>query len=509
MPAVTTAEELKEAKSSNQVRIRLKIGDESNVEELIEVLTSFDTTSELSSVDVVACYENDFPNEESEEICNLIAAIGGLESVVHVSFENLGSDDHEVPFPLDFLTAGMIQASGRLESLVFDRCSMAGTEEDTTEFTEFIENLVCLRCLEIVNNFCIFVEDEPINLDDLLSAISKLPLIESVELLTYSWEEPGYPTQFASSHPIRQLISSQNLKELTVGNFHLKNEGLKDILQALHSNTNLRKLVIHFASTEETSSLKALKLLTKAMLANTTLEVLKLEFDECCPNIDSFLMNMAEALAKNTVSALHKFKVTAPVYYGAKVEQAFLKTLRDSNFTLKKLDFDTALPDDDEDEGFIVVGLLGSRRSEMDLYLRLNGRGRKYIMNNIAYVTREKWVDTYATLSNDLDGLFHYLRMNPIMCQVSRTATPENDNSGPTTVNSPSKEPNVASMTAEYQGVMEKFQQQLTTCLTETNDEIQRLNRKHSVEKTWLEEEVLRLREENAVLKSRITHCSS
>ena len=132
-------------------------------------------------------------------------------------------------------------------------------------------------------------------------------------------------------------------------------------------------------------------------------------------------------------------------------------------------------------------------------------------------------MDALANMRHDLDALHYYLHTNPWLCGPSENTTCQQTTQGGietsvtvgglpaltafpkqgTLARSTIEEQTDGGGTSEYDSVMANFQKNISTCLAETHAEVQHLNRKHCLEKKWLEDEVLRLREENALLKSK------
>jgi hypothetical protein len=425
MTTATTVNDLKTSKKNNAVRIQLTIGDNSNIAALSRTLETFDGSDlcNLVLVDGHVTHVRDWSSTYS-----LFEVIGNLSGLVHLGFENLGSisrqeEENEAPvstFPITLITMLLQKARHRLETLCFDGVTLIGANiQELEEFVSALEGLVGLRHCVITNNFDLCQLELPQNVDAVITAISKLPLLVKADFVSYGWYEEGYPSQFLSAEPLKGLFNCPNLQELTLGEFNLANEGLKDVGRALAHCQMLRRLELHLAPSRTRTSLASLTLLASALKTNTALEIFKLEFEETCPKLDSFLIKVAEALALNSNTVLEKFKVSSPVSYGSAVEEAFVKLLQ-SNYTLQKVDFLTVEQKgeedtEDDDEWF---SLDASKRTELDLYLRLNKRGRKNLLLGNG-VSRFKWVDTFAKdLTNDLDALHYYVRMNPWLCHT-------------------------------------------------------------------------------------------
>ena len=292
-----------------------------------------------------------------------------MNSLRHSEFWDLGSrtpEDTNGSFPIMLLADILVKARLRLQRLVFNGVCLTGTRDSCHAFARVLETLLCLRSCEFSYNSVLFVDTEVINIDPVVMALSRLPLAHEVKLQTYCWHEEGYPLQMESAAPLYALFSSSTIQELSLGSFHLGNLGLNDVGHALKNNTTLKKLQIDFESSCPCTSTKALSTIADALSVNTSLEILNLELVEQCPSLDTFLEDVAQALTKNPLSSLVKFKVQAPCTYGVTVEKAFVQMLETANYTLEKVEILSVLSeedrDDDEDDDDVTSAALGSQQ---------------------------------------------------------------------------------------------------------------------------------------------------
>jgi hypothetical protein len=54
---------------------------------------------------------------------------------------------------------------------------------------------------------------------------------------------------------------------------------------------------------------------------------------------------------------------------------------------------------------------------KIKLYLDLNAKGRKRLTEEFDTISRSEWVEVLSGASDSLDYLFHFIRMNPLLCQ--------------------------------------------------------------------------------------------
>lgn len=510
MPTTTVAD-LKTCKRIKDVQLRIELSDDSDIRGIARQLETFrEDDQPLCNIVLADAHTEHVRDWTAPEAMHLFEAMGSLPNLVHLAFESLGtgkSEEEEAhveglsAFPVTLMTALLQKTAPRLESLVMESVTLTGTAAALDIYAQTIASLKCLRSCIITSNFDMTAvdlgeeEDPSFPLDGIVTAIAQLPLLVEADLVTYAWYESGFPFQFKSSEPLKDLIQSPNLQELTLGEFHLANEGLKDVGRSLATNKSLKRLELHFAPSPTRTCMATLTLLANALMTNTTLEIFKLEFEESCPKLDSFLIKMAEALAKNPKSALQKLKVTSPFTYGADVEEAFCTTLQ-SNYSMRRLEFMTMLDGEEEDENYTCLD--GRKRTEIDLYLRLNARGRaKLIQGN--GVSRAKWIQTFAHLTHDVDALHYYLRTNPWLCHEEEEAPMAMDTT-----------PAATWSTGDNSAMLQGLQQMIAAGFQSTQGQIHQLNKKvdtmnkqHAREKKRLEDEVLQLRKVVSSLMSR------
>jgi len=541
-----SVEDLEAALLCNAVAIhfKLRLASENNInseniitdEDLGKLATLHVKALSLCHFVLDGCNESSYVDVSMQKLHIVLDFIGRLPSLRHLEVRRFGTDesgDYQNPgFSILYITSALQSLKGPLHSLVINEVDFrASSEEDISEFADVLGQMRSLRGCHLLQNFSLTVDEEDYKIDRVLKAISSLPLLREFTFESYCWDEKGYPVQLESVEPINQLFKSPSIETMSLENIHLENHGLKDIACALKNNTTLRNLHLRLSASDSSSSAKYLSLLADALQTNKSLECLELEFDpsQPCPGLDVFLEDVARALTINTLSSLTVFVIEAPCAFGNTVEEAFLRMLETANFTLEKLSIRSASITNDEDneeeeEDPATYELLGPRAAKISMLLRLNRRGqRKYLMTNREYATRDKWVDALANMRHDLDALHYYLHTNPWLCGPSENTTCQQTTQGGietsvtvgglpaltafpkqgTLARSTIEEQTDGGGTSEYDSVMANFQKNISTCLAETHAEVQHLNRKHCLEKKWLEDEVLRLREENALLKSK------
>ena len=237
-------------------------------------------------------------------------------------------------------------------------------------------------------------------------------------------------------------------------------------------------------------------------IGSVSLESFTVEFS-ALRSLDSALVPLAKTLSHYPFTSLQRLKIEAPDYFDSNVEEALVKML-ESNYALQSLKLMVMSPH----VGGEYTPWYGAKRTEMDMYLRLNRHGRKHLMQNVERVSRKEWVNALSSLSNDLDCLHYYLRENSWLCKLDAL-----DDKQPKEVSKKRKISDVLNAMEDiYRNATEEAtkasKQLLQVAWNEQGEEnncakdtVEMMIRSHSLEKSKLEDEIQRLRKENAALK--------
>jgi hypothetical protein len=415
MSTATTVSDLETARKNAEVHIRIVL-DADDDDQIAALANQLQEGFEgaVRTITLVGSNQQDVDGHyrHSPDISGLLTAVGTLPSVVHVKLENISPDGWTIPASL--LTCLFQQMAHRLETLELTALQVEGTVEEMGDLEAAAAGLVCLRSCCFLNNFILWLGKCMHPLDGLLKALSQLPLLLGVYLdIDYFNDSNGHAKQLRQcTQALDCLLNSPNIHELILSKFAPDHPALNQIGEAIQATTSLHNLTLYFqlpqveAWKHLPSITTCLQCLPAALLVNTRLQELKLHFgnDGYCPKLDTFLVQMAQALASNAGSALVELEVVAPCTFGAAVEEAFVSTLR-TNYTLQKMECFTT-----SDDSSKYISLDAGHRTEMELYLRLNEQGRKRLMGSY---TRNTWTDALANHAHDLDALFYYLQINP------------------------------------------------------------------------------------------------
>lgn len=211
-----------------------------------------------------------------------------------------------------------------------------------------------IECLELWGNEIVPGIEEL--LLDFATVVEEMETLQCFKLL-------GFRLQRVHIRMFIPLMSKPSLKEFCLGN---TSEGFVPVAANLKTNTNLEKLTLCFMSRVED---KHFLHLVNALQENKTLQILS-------------LLNASPTENRSGISI--------------RCKAALVQAMR-QNMTL---------------QDFKAKGQLSE---ELHLYLKLNRIGRRELFHNSG-VTRELWVDTLISSSEDPDCSFYFLTMNPSIC---------------------------------------------------------------------------------------------
>lgn len=352
------------------------------------------------------------PDWSTPEVQSLFEAIGsGLEQLQTLKLNCVGLLD--VAFPLRLLTI-LLQACPRLQVLDMDDVAVSvSSVDEVSELVHAIEqrqqsttNSSTNTKLPPLTKFRLFgclandtlesllqqqqqQSDNPISLDPLWASLSTL---ESVELDAVDDGLLGS----ISATSMQQLTSSRTIQTLHLNGYVLENDSLDVMAASLTTNTTLTDLSFDLYSLGHPGH-EAFAL-AEALRCNQHIETLHLTISHAW-NDDTFLQALATGLATDcTLKAL-------TIGTCAKITDTTAQAFADmtvSNYALEKLQIST---------------YHGSWKSVYLHYTGLNRKGRGFFHSNFGSLSRKEWVDKgLVPFAEDINVLFYYLQMNPMLC---------------------------------------------------------------------------------------------
>lgn len=335
-------------------------------------------------------------NLEADDLCLLFQALGSLPKLGQFSALSRQAEGWSIPLQAiaTFLHRARMLTSFRMTSI-----GLEGTRTEFESFTKAVQSQAFLK------EFCLrgaCIVDEQIPLDQLLRALSAVPLLEKIELTAMDLHQDlGGKWPNSPSSALRFCYSS-SLKSLELGGWALDDELVIKMATALETNNSLRSLVmLHSHITD-----KACAALAKTLAVNQTIERLDLSYN-CISDLGCIAL--ANSLIYN--NSLKEIGLFGNTQVNSRA--IFLRIIQNSNMTLEDL-----LLDSEWD-------------AEINFYLNLNRIGRRCLLRN-EKVSRGAWVETLSEVQGEkqsvcdspqdtLSNLFYFVLAKPHF--VSPTAT--------------------------------------------------------------------------------------
>jgi hypothetical protein len=196
------------------------------------------------------------------------------------------------------------------------------------------------------------------------------------------------------------LLYNSTLQELVIiypGASYPASVCISSLLSALGINKTLRKL--HVSGLSCVGGL-VIPALCRGLGTNSTLEILELIDEE---HASSFRIAVVEALQQNTT--LKTLRICYGKQHLTDDEVKHLSAVVNKNYGLERL------PDTDLDSS-------DARRGDFLSILRLNGAGRRYLLDGHGSVV-SKGVGVLSAVNYDLNCVFLHLLENPLLCNRS------------------------------------------------------------------------------------------
>ena len=329
--------------------------------------------------------EKFFVDVDPNNLHNLFRAIGSLPRLTSLTLYSYG-EKIDV-FPTTLLT-DVVSVAAKLEVLTLFFLELGGTTVSFEPFEEAIRMHPCLREFKLENcrlgDFLL----NSLTADRFVNTLSTLPNLERVEL---SASQMGYLGVITPRSLEIFAARTENLQSLSLINLVFDNDHICALSRALRHNKELTQLTMSVDPAYNTK--------LPALLATAEhLEYVKLIF----PTLDneSFLIKIAKGLSKSESITRLELEGELSTRMSLKAQQAFVAVL-DKRTDVEHLD---------------VPITNRSLRKKVRLFLKLNNTGKRHIMRD-PNSTRYEMVKALAHVRNDLDCLFYFLRMKPVLCE--------------------------------------------------------------------------------------------
>jgi hypothetical protein len=337
-----------------------------NLSELIDALLENTTVEE-----VCLLIHETFSEQPTEDILTLFQVLGGLPNLTKLLFNT-----YRFPFvatlPILAFT-NLFKGAQNLVEFKLWRADLAllfpNDASSSCAFDELAEALVrstALKEFRLIK--CRLTEEtrKVCTLDPLIQGLAKLPNLREIELSATKMSALGG----LSTRSISQLFRSSSLVALSLRNFDLSEEAVLEIANSLLQHNVLNNCDHHPTHKLKESTRKCDHLKPTSIQSHSSqVKHLKL----------SGVGGAASMLAKPIREAFHN--------------------VLESNYMLETLFlFDER-----------------NLQAEIQFYLKLNRLGRSLLLER-SHASQKEWIDILVQVSDDLDCLFYFLSMNPLLC---------------------------------------------------------------------------------------------
>ena len=351
----------------------------------------------------------------------MFEAIGSLSNLKTICISDFGVAHEEeeamtAALPIECLVRLVTKSSrhGHLRSLRLDSIRMAGSPRDFQALADALENHPTLQ--EIVVSGCapVHVNHDNNNnsnndnnhprdcrdvsiMQPVAVAMARMQTLKTVEIVETSFPPSGAWT----GDSLSQLLQSKTLQTLRIrGVRFLGDKDVALMARALEHNHALKELWILSCELGFTSH--GATAMAQMLRVNNTLEILGLNR----LSSNSHAIAIAQALHDNT--SLRGLHLCLRDGLNSRTFESFAE-LMEQNYVLETMS-----------GGFMNSNKAGLsncalHRKTLDFYLRLNQNGRRRLLQN-SNATRQQWLETLSSQSDDVSALFYLLSRNPLLC---------------------------------------------------------------------------------------------
>lgn len=420
---VESSDKLQQLESKELARVVLQLRYLTD----LDIPTLTDGIRTLRSVDEIVVDNHLQPSEPdwgSHVYADLFESIGSIPKIGIVELRCCGRNPRERRFPLALLSTLLTAAQNHgLRECVIFRSFFRGNDEDFVQLGTALRAQTSLQELYAECSLRLLSHNTPEEprapsslarwaSGHLLSALARVPTLERLclHIGDYRVAAPDALVELlmGPSSSSSSSCTAKNVHDLYLYGLYLSGPQLASVGRAMEHNTSIRRLALEVFDMDHSSA----RVLADTLRTNDTLESFDLHIrDKMQPNETTSLELLAASLRDNTsLKSLELYNSKTVVQ--ERTERAFTEMLQ-TNTTLKALRLlEPRIERSNE-------------RANIDLLLRLNGRGRQRILEDMERISRSEWMDFLAQESYDDDFLYYYLRLNPLLCSCGHEVKEE------------------------------------------------------------------------------------
>ena len=312
-----------------------------------------------------------------------------------VNLQDLELANFSGDFPISSIALCLSQTDCRLERLLLHQIYFVSDdlEEDTAKLTEALRQHRHLKSFDLVGFFKSQQSEVSTGIcSSFIDGISALPELEAV----FVDSDRG----LLDHGPFERLCQSTSLRKLHLRDVNFKNDGNILVARALEQNASLRELRLYnrqLQNREVTAWFQILR-------THSSLEYFRL-WTGYTTQTKNAELELARVLGNNTIlKRCHFFHVNVGEEHVDRNGKAFAEML-ENNTSLTNLTYSRCM-----------TSLWWPK---IKLYLELNTKGRRRLAEQFDTITRSEWMNVLVDSSDNVNHLFHFIRMNPLLCQAS------------------------------------------------------------------------------------------
>ena len=287
-----------------------------------------------------------------------------------------------------------------LKDLRITYVHLDGSDDAATHFQQNLQNLTCLEAFNLVD--CVFSERlRDTTLDRTLMGLSKLPNLKQIGIQPLETDALGC---IKTDHLV-EVCRLPKLSYLSIVGLPFPNTfpHLGKMMLALRHTCSIQELIFQ-SSTSDDNCASIAELIRGAKKLKFMHVRLSAEGEQDARHI----VRIGEALREN--ASVKTLTIEYRHSSNSSIDPTILAEfgdLLDNNYSLENITFlSNATP------GIQVDPLVS-------MYLRLNKMGRGVLLKG-GQSKRQQWVEMILESRDYLDGIFYFLSMNPLLCDVSQ-----------------------------------------------------------------------------------------
>lgn len=288
-----------------------------------------------------------------------------------------------------------------LRDLKITYVHLHGSDDVVAHFQQSLQDLTRLQSFNLVDcQFSELLRDTNF-LDQTLTSLSKLPTLENVSIKPLQSGSMGY----VSTDPLVEVCKLPKLTYLSILglSFPKSFPHLGQMMSALRCSGTIQDLSLQ-SSTSKDNCTSIGNFVREAKVLKFLHIRLSAEGNEDAKHI----LKIGEALQENTSlkTLALEYRHSSNTSIGSENLATFGMSLA-QNYSLEKITFlSNSTPGIEEDP-------------LVSMYLRLNRLGRGKLIRG-EQTSRQQWVEKLLESHDYLDGMYYFLSMNPLLCEVAQ-----------------------------------------------------------------------------------------